>query len=189
MNIALGTLDEERRPIDAEFVVWPRNHLPIFDQFAKMRHVESEARKGTLRRIDLRDGRASFDGSGKESPDMELTERLSHLASDLTTVKTDVAFLKTDLAVVKTDVAVLKTGVAVLKTDVAVLKTDVSGLKTDVSAVRTDVSALKTDMAVVKSNYATKADVLEAKNSVIVWVVSAVFIAQLLPGFLKKFGL
>jgi ABC-type metal ion transport system substrate-binding protein len=62
-------------------------------------------------------------------------------------------------------------------------------MKTDVSILKTDVADLKVDMAVVKSNYATKADVLEAKNSVIVWVVSAVFIAQLLPGFLKKFGL
>jgi len=38
-------------------------------------------------------------------------------------------------------------------------------------------------------HYATKADVTEAKNSVIMWVVSAILLAQLLPPLLKKFGL
>ena len=38
-------------------------------------------------------------------------------------------------------------------------------------------------------HYATKADLSEAKNSIIMWVVSAVLLAQLLPALLKKFGL
>ena len=38
-------------------------------------------------------------------------------------------------------------------------------------------------------NIATKADVAEAKNSIIMWCVSAVLLAQLLPAILKKFGL
>lgn len=37
--------------------------------------------------------------------------------------------------------------------------------------------------------FATKADVAEAKNSIIMWVVSAVLLAQLLPAILKRFGL
>lgn len=49
--------------------------------------------------------------------------------------------------------------------------------------------ALERDLAVVKSNYATKSDIAEAKNSIIMWVVSAVLLAQLLPALLKKFGL
>jgi hypothetical protein len=38
-------------------------------------------------------------------------------------------------------------------------------------------------------HYATKADLTEAKNSIIMWVVSAVLLAQLLPAILKKFGM
>lgn len=58
---------------------------------------------------------------------------------------------------------------------------------------------IERDIAVIKSNYATKEDVTalrgemktavaEAKNSIILWVVSAIFLAQLLPLFLKKIG-
>ena len=51
------------------------------------------------------------------------------------------------------------------------------------------LTALERDVAVIKSNHATKADVAEAKNSVIMWVVSAILLAQLLPALLKQFGL
>jgi hypothetical protein len=51
-----------------------------------------------------------------------------------------------------------------------------------------EVSKLVQEVAVIKSNYATKADVLEAKNSLIMWVVSAFVLTQLLPFLLKKLG-
>ena len=36
---------------------------------------------------------------------------------------------------------------------------------------------------------ATKADVSEVKSAIIMWVVSAILLAQLLPALLKKFGM
>ncbi|WP_312217223.1 hypothetical protein [Pantoea vagans] len=44
-----------------------------------------------------------------------------------------------------------------------------------------DVQSMKTDIAVMRSNYATKTDVSDAKNSIILWVVGAVVMAQLIP--------
>ena len=62
------------------------------------------------------------------------------------------------------------------------------------------LAALDRDLAVIKSNYATREDVTalrgemrtavaEAKNSIIMWVVSAFLLAQVLPVLLKKLGL
>lgn len=44
-----------------------------------------------------------------------------------------------------------------------------------------DTQQMKTDIAIMRSNYATKTDVSDAKNSIILWVVGAVVFAQLIP--------
>jgi hypothetical protein len=66
---------------------------------------------------------------------------------------------------------------------------DDGDMEARVKALEDALSTAKTDLAVIRSNYATKADIAEAKNSIIMWVVSAVLLAQLLPAILKKFGL
>ena len=52
-----------------------------------------------------------------------------------------------------------------------------------------DVTEIKIDLAVLKATCATKSDVADAKATIIMWVVSAIFLAQLLPALLKTFGI
>lgn len=47
--------------------------------------------------------------------------------------------------------------------------------------------AIEKDLAVMRAEM--KAAVAEAKNSIIMWVVSAILLAQVLPVLLKKLGL
>jgi hypothetical protein len=68
------------------------------------------------------------------------------------------------------------------------LGTEVVKLGTDVEGLTARMYAVEKDLAVIKSNYATKTDVVEAKNSVIMWVVSAIFLAQVLPALIKQLG-
>ena len=56
-------------------------------------------------------------------------------------------------------------------------------------AIEKDLSIVKTQMDGFTKHYATKADLTDAKNSIIMWVVTAILMAQLLPALLKKFGL
>jgi septal ring factor EnvC (AmiA/AmiB activator) len=72
---------------------------------------------------------------------------------------------------------------------IADLTTRVSAVEQRLVAVEQRLVAVEQDVAVIKSNYATKADVVEATNRVITWVISAVFLAQLLPLLLKKLGM
>lgn len=51
------------------------------------------------------------------------------------------------------------------------------------------LAAIELDLGILKATCATKADLAEAKTSIILWVVSAVVLAQILPGLLKQFGL
>jgi hypothetical protein len=56
-------------------------------------------------------------------------------------------------------------------------------------AIEKDVALIRQKQDEFTKHYATKADLTEAKNSIIMWVVSAVLLAQLLPPLLKKLGL
>lgn len=57
------------------------------------------------------------------------------------------------------------------------------------SAIDKQLTRIEARQEEFTKHYATKADLTDAKNGIIVWVVGAVFMAQFLPALLKKFGL
>ncbi len=73
-----------------------------------------------------------------------------------------------------------------IERDIAVMKAQSAhySTKEDFAALRGETKA---DIALLRGE--TKAAIADAKNSIIMWVVSAILLAQLLPSILKKFGL
>lgn len=84
--------------------------------------------------------------------------------------------LESEMATIKLDLGILKATVAT--------KTDLAEAIAKVNADIADVKA-ETKAAIAE----TKTAIAEAKNAIIVWVVGSVFLAQLLPGLLRKLGL
>ena len=72
-----------------------------------------------------------------------------------------------------------------------VAKIEALAEKTDarLHAIEHRLTRIETKQDEFTKHYATKADLTDAKNSIIMWVVSAVLLAQLLPALLKKYGL
>jgi hypothetical protein len=65
----------------------------------------------------------------------------------------------------------------------------VKTLEADMRDVRERLIKIEAKLDNLPAIFATKADLSEAKTSIIMWVVGAIFLAQLLPALLKKFGL
>lgn len=57
----------------------------------------------------------------------------------------------------------------------------VKKLETLVEKTVERVVNIERDVAVMRSNYATGKDVSDAKSTIVLWVVGAIFVAQLLP--------
>ena len=77
-----------------------------------------------------------------------------------------------------------------LESEMETIKLDLGILKATV-ATKADLADLKanTSAAIAEVKADTKTAIAEAKNAIIAWVVGAVFLAQLLPGVLRKLGL
>lgn len=84
--------------------------------------------------------------------------------------------LEQDVAVIKADLALIKATYAT-KSDVAEAK---AATKADIAEAK---AATMADIAEARA--ATRVDIAEAKAAIILWVVTAVFLAQLLPSLLK----
>lgn len=68
---------------------------------------------------------------------------------------------------------------------VQVERRDMSKLEEIVAAIDRRLNTLRKDVEVIKANYATKADVSDAKNTIIMWVVGSVLVAQVLSPLIK----
>jgi len=69
-------------------------------------------------------------------------------------------------------------------------------MQTRLEKLEINIQTIQTDLAVIKASYATKADlgaikadISDAKTRIILWVVSAVFMAQLLPLLIRSLPL
>jgi len=107
--------------------------------------------------VDLRRSH-SFDGGGGGGYDDGMEARVTKLEADLTAIKIDLAVIKTNGAA-KSDIADLR---AVTKSDIAELR----------AVTKVDVAELKTAIA-------------DAKSAIVMWVVSVIVLAQVLPSILK----
>ncbi|USX21884.1 hypothetical protein NHH82_06925 [Oxalobacteraceae bacterium OTU3REALA1] len=66
---------------------------------------------------------------------------------------------------------------------------DAARMESRVEKLEDRLAAIKLDLGILKATSATKSDLAEAKATIILWVVTAVILAQILLGLLKKFGL
>lgn len=51
------------------------------------------------------------------------------------------------------------------------------------------LAAIELDLGIIKATGMTNSDLAEAKTTIILWAITAVILAQILPGLLRKFGL
>ena len=72
---------------------------------------------------------------------------------------------------------------------ITTLETDMRDVRDRLVRVEVKLDGLTSESQNFATKDSVKAAVSEAKNSIIMWVVSAIFLAQLLPTLLKKFGL
>lgn len=68
------------------------------------------------------------------------------------------------------------------------IDTRVDRIEQQLSVLQKDVTDIQVDVRVLKLTTASKVDLAQAKTSIIMWVVSTVFLAQLIPALLRGFS-
>jgi hypothetical protein len=58
-------------------------------------------------------------------------------------------------------------------------------MEAPIKKLELDVAAMKVDIAVIKATCASKADLAETRSALVLWIVSVVFLGQLLPGLIR----
>ena len=66
---------------------------------------------------------------------------------------------------------------------------DAGRMEKRIDKLESSLAAIELDVGILKATSATKSDLAEAKTTIILWIVTAVILAQILPGLLRKFGL
>ena len=125
-------------------------------------------------------------GGGGPPYDGDMELRIEKIESNLDGMKLDLEIIKRTGAT-KMDLAELKIAT---KVDIAELRTEtktaIAELKAETMVAIAELKAeTKADIAELKAELISK--ISEAKTSVIIWVTSAIFLAQLLPALLKLF--
>ncbi|MFC0169669.1 hypothetical protein ACFFKC_16410 [Pseudoduganella danionis] len=143
--------------------------------------------------------RNSIDSRAKSAEDKTMETSIPKPAADLEALTNDLALIKVNHDT-RSDVATAKAELIIEITDaenrlriegketenrlILEIKDAESRLLAAINEARVD---FKTECA--KFKYELKTEIQESKTSIIIWVVSAIFLAQLMPAFLKKFGL
>jgi hypothetical protein len=152
---------------------------------------------------------AELDDGGEPPDHQDMNARIDKLEHDVTDIKVNVgvlmansatkadisglwAYLKAEFhAVRSTTKAELDASTAVIRAEMAsnmtTIRSEMAGHRTATKAeMEAHRAATKAEMEAHRA--ATKADIPEAKNSIIMWVVSAVLLGQLVPSVVALIG-